>query len=54
MILIFCIKVRKSFTKNKINLLNYMIQKKNRHSYKSLSTNFLDQHDIKMALHKYD
>jgi hypothetical protein len=23
------------------------------HSYKSFSTNFLDQHDIKMAIHKY-
>jgi hypothetical protein len=23
------------------------------HSYKSFSTNFLDQHDIKVALHKY-
>jgi hypothetical protein len=23
------------------------------HSYKSFSTNFFDQHDIKMAIHKY-
>jgi hypothetical protein len=30
-----------------------MIKKILQHSYKSFNTNFLDQHDIKVALNKY-
>jgi hypothetical protein len=48
------LKFKKSLTKTKIQYfkLNYFQKKNFNISYKSLSTNFLDQHDIKVALHK--
>jgi hypothetical protein len=48
------LKFKGPLLKPKLNLLNqiiiFLILQ---HSYKSFSTNFLDQHDIKVALHKY-
>jgi hypothetical protein len=48
------LKFKSPLLKPKLNLVNKMkIWKILQHSYKSFSTNFLDQYDIKMALHKY-
>ncbi len=46
------LKFKSYLLKPKFKILNEMIFFFE-HSYKSFSTKFLDQHDIKVALHKY-
>jgi len=46
------LKFKSFLSKSKLNLLNYFL-KILQHSFKSINTNFLDQHDIKVALHEY-
>jgi len=48
------VKIQHSFIKTKtqfIKLNNFIFNSST--SYKSFSTNFFDQHDIEVALHKY-
>ncbi len=47
------LKFKSPLLKPKFNLLNQIIEKNLQRSYKSFSTNFFDQHDIKVTLHKY-